>query len=215
MSQYTEEERKPVSPLVVTRNGEVCPDQKAALEEFKSRCRAGRPVGGGELPPLEITDDDWERAKDAVPLACRERQLLEALTDNAALRKKLAQAEQERNEWRRKYFEMERAHSCCIDRNGELLRVIRDREADRSREQDLKNQFRQRVEAAEQEKAKLVEALTRISKPPSLSEEGYCGCKHDTEDCCATVNVWCPVCIAATALAFSQPPQGEDTKEGE
>lgn len=65
------------------------------------------------------------------------------------------------DQWQRKYHEMERAHSLGIDRNGELLGVIQDREADRSREQDLKNGFRARLEAAE---AALMDCTAALAK---------------------------------------------------
>jgi hypothetical protein len=68
----------------------------------------------------------------------------------------------EQIDWRKKYDEMEEAQSRSIDRAGELMKIIKDREADRSREQDLKNYFRSRAAGAEQINQELLDAILLV-----------------------------------------------------
>lgn len=81
----------------------------------------------------------------------------------------LQQVEQKSDEWRRRYHQIERAHSRGVDRQGELMRIICDREADRSREQDLKNQFR--AERDQAQKAPAAEAWIEIKEGCELPQE--------------------------------------------
>lgn len=55
----------------------------------------------------------------------------------------------ERDEWRRKYFFMERAQSACIDKNGEMIK---------------------RIQFLEREKDELRDSLSRVA--PKASPEG-------------------------------------------
>jgi chromosome segregation ATPase len=139
-----------------------------------------------ELPPLEITEEDrvagqikfndatleaWKRKDSGVEfmaavrlsqeMSCRERQLRES---QAELRKLRAELEN----WKRRYYEMEGAQSRSIDRAGELMRTIQDREADRSREQELKNKFR---DALESERKARTEAEERLREMEQRVEE--------------------------------------------
>ena len=48
---------------------------------------------------------------------------------------------------------------------------------------------------------RLAEALKEIADPEN-PDANFCNCTHDTEDCCVNIKgYWCPVCIAAVALA--------------
>jgi hypothetical protein len=49
------------------------------------------------------------------------------------------------------------------------------------------------------EHASLLDALVAIEDGDS-----DCGCSHDTPDCCAAVDAYCPRCIAAAAIAKAE-----------
>ena len=60
--------------------------------------------------------------------------------------------------------------------------------------------------ALREEIARLRNALIKIATGV-VGISPRCGCAHDTEACCTKVDLWCPECIAATALAV-EPKEG-------
>ena len=46
----------------------------------------------------------------------------------------------------------------------------------------------------------LVAALNAIADPANPGNASMCECDHDTEDCCANADFYCPQCIAGLAL---------------
>ena len=63
--------------------------------------------------------------------------------------------------------------------------------------------LRRRVEALET-------ALREIADPTHPGNASMCECEHDTDDCCALSDYYCPQCIAGRALSST----GTDTGHG-
>lgn len=56
-------------------------------------------------------------------------------------------------------------------------------------------------ERAESAEAKLRDAKEALRKLADGGGDHFCECDHDTPDCCANTDYYCPVCIAGAALA--------------
>lgn len=96
-----------------------------------------------------MKNNEPEAVRGIAPTGYSVEDLAEAEHDNQTLEADAHRLRKERDEWRRKYFEMERAQSRSIDRNGEHIKRIQRLERDKDEIRSERDHWKMAAEWAQ------------------------------------------------------------------